>query len=161
MQVQQMIRTSAEVLTITRLEPGNVYKRVVTDYTGTASLRFGVVQSVMNNGADAAVTAIEFAPNLAGSVASEIKVFDSSAVAAIFPATPDEISAHFIELEERVEREVAAAEKALEDKHLTRQRVQELVSMAATITAPETSNILPASVVQPDDESPELDEPAL
>jgi len=119
MQVQQIIRASADVLTITRLSPGNVYKRVDdTAYTGTPVVRFGVVQDVVNNGEDSAVTALEFVPDYTDGVKVSPMVFTGSKPAAIFPAQPEELVVHFAELERSanaaVERTQVAHDKAVE-----------------------------------------------
>lgn len=145
MQVQQMIRASADVLTITTLAPGNVYKRIdARGAYGEAEprLRFGVVQSVMNNGEDAAVTALEFLADYTG-ISAELKVFDGGKPVAIFPATPDEITQHLGELTEKAERDVEAAEKALVDKRQALARVQHLRSQIQELSAPATSTEQP------------------
>lgn len=87
MQVQNIIRASADVLTITHLTVGNVYKRVDTNYNGDASIKFGVVQSVMNNGTDAAITALEYEADYNGARAT-IRVITAAKDVAIFPARP-------------------------------------------------------------------------
>lgn len=144
MQVQQMIRASADVLTITTLSPGNVYKRIDTAGYGSSDpvLRFGVVQSVMNNGEDSAVTALEFTADYTG-VAAALKVFDGGKPVSIFPATPDEITQHLTELTERAERDVADAEKALQGKRDAHARVLHLRGQIGELSAPASADRLP------------------
>lgn len=144
MQVQQMIRASADVLTITTMAPGNVYKRIETGGGyGNAEpvLRFGVVQSVMNNGEDSAVTALEFTADYSG-VAASLKVFDGGKPVAIFPATPDEITQHLGELAERAERDVATAETALQGKREALSRVRHLASTVGELSVAATSDAI-------------------
>lgn len=148
MQVQQMIRSSADILTITTLSPGNVYKRIEqgSSYAGGEPvLRFGVVQSVMNNGEDSAVTALEFTADYTG-VAASMKVFDGGKPVAIFPATPDEITQHLTELTERAERDLKSAEDTLQSKRDALARVVHLRGQVGELSAPDTANeIIPAA----------------
>lgn len=138
MHVQQIIRASADILTITSLSPGNVYKRIEEpDYSGEQRLSFGVVQSVMNNGEDAAVTALELAPDYSGIVA-KLRVFDGRKPVAIFPATPEEVSVHLSELLDRATRDVASAEEALNTKREALARVQRVSDTIGELTAPES-----------------------
>lgn len=145
MQVQQMIRSSADILTITTLSPGNVYKRIeqASSYSTEPVLRFGVVQSVMNNGEDSAVTALEFTADYSG-VAASMKVFDGGKPVAIFPATPDEITQHLTELTERAERDLKSAEDTLQSKRDALARVVHLRGQVGELSAPDTANELPA-----------------
>jgi hypothetical protein len=136
MDTSQIVRSSAEVVSIVRLHPGDVYKRVESGYSGDASLRFGVVQDTMNNGTDAAVTAIEWKAEYAA-VVTEIKVFDGSSPAAIFPATPDEIESFLIDLEKSAQQAVENAERAGENATKQMRRVQILADQLHGLTAPE------------------------
>lgn len=141
MQVQQMIRASADVLTITTMSPGNVYKRIETSGYGSTDpvLRFGVVQSVMNNGEDSAVTALEFVADYSG-VAASMKVFDGGKPVAIFPATPDEITQHLTDLTERAEKDVTDAERALQAKRDAHARVLHLRGQVGELSTPDTTD---------------------
>ena len=110
METTQIIRASAEVVTISSFRPGDVYKRVENDYTGNAGLRFGIVQDVMNNGTDAAFTALEYRSDYSSGYTAELKVYDGSKPAALFAATPEEINVHIGEL-------VASCERRREEAH--------------------------------------------
>ena len=76
MQTQQFIRGSAEVVRVTALVKGDVYKRLeeATNYS-EAKMLYGVVTDVLNNGSEAAIQAVEFTPSY-GSVESKIRVFE-------------------------------------------------------------------------------------
>src|SRR6476661_1858622 len=87
METRQIIEASADVITITRLRAGDVYKRVETDYQGTASLRFGIVSDVMHNGSDGAFAALEYTTDFSAGVAVTQKVYDGGKPAALYPAT--------------------------------------------------------------------------
>lgn len=138
MQVQNIIRASADILTITSLSVGNVYKRVGdTNYSGEATLHFGVVQSVMNNGEDAAVTALEYETDYSAGIKATLKVFTGGKPVAIFPATPAEITKHLTDLRTATVRAVDLAERDLETKRRALDAVETLVATVGELTAPE------------------------
>ena len=142
MQTQQLIRSSAEVVTITSFKPGDVYKRVESSsYGGDASLRFGVVEDVMNNGEDSAVTAFEYRPDYTSGVVAELKVWDGGKPAALYPATPDEVLDHLDGLAKAAEEKALAAREALEKAESVVRLVQRVDQQVATrrLTIPETA----------------------
>jgi hypothetical protein len=137
MQVQNIIRASADVLTITSLSPGDVYKRVGdTNYSGDATLHFGVVQSVMNNGEDAAVTALEYETDYSVGIKATLKVFTGGKPIAIFPATPAEITKHLTDLHAATVRSVETAERDLETKRKALAAVEALTATVGELTEP-------------------------
>lgn len=139
MQVQQIIKASADVLTITTLSPGNVYKRVdESSYGGTPTLRFGVVQDVMNNGSDAAVTALEYEADYSAGAKAVLRVFTGSQPAAIFPATPAEVQAHLQDLRESAERAVQQAEADLDKKRDALSAVRGIIDRVGDLSAPDS-----------------------
>lgn len=153
MQTQQLIQASADVVTITHLAPGDVYKRVEEGgaYAGGpgATLRFGIVQDVMNNGTDSAVTALEYVPAPAyasGGVTVEVKVWTGSKPAAIFAATPAEVTQHLAAVVADTDKAVDKAEAELTKARAAWQAVQEVVARAGQqiLTAPATTG--PAEV---------------
>lgn len=149
MQVQQIIQASADVLTITRLAPGNVYKRVgETGYNGEPTLRFGVVQSVMNNGTDAAVVALEYERDYSTGVAVKMAVFNGGRPAALFPATPEEVTAHLDDLQQAAERKVTEATAALVKAQEAAAVVAQVREQVGTLTAPDTAGLLDAVAVE-------------
>lgn len=138
MQVHQIVGTSADVMTITRLSPGDVYKRVEeSDYYSGAKLVFGVVQSVMNNGEDAAVTALEYEADYNSGAKAVIKVMTGSRPVAIFPATPEEVTAHLEELWASAQSAVIRAEDELQKKREALGAVERLRDGVGELTAPE------------------------
>lgn len=143
MQVQQIVRASADVLTITTLAPGNVYKRIDgPDYTGETRLRFGVVQDVMNNGEDAAVTALEYEADYTAGAKATLRVFTGSKPAAIFPATPEEVTAHLAELRDAADRAVRQAEEDLTKKRAALDAVERMAATVGDLSAPQTAAVV-------------------
>lgn len=130
METSTLIQASADVVRIVTLRTGDVYKRLLhkTPYgrdLEEPTLRFGVVTDVINNGSDAAITALEFDTGYSG-VAPEIKVFRGGSDVAPFAATPAEVTAALSEVAKFAQRAVEDAEREL----AKRRDVQELVNRA-------------------------------
>jgi hypothetical protein len=140
MRTEHLIQPSAEVITITSLKKGDVYKRLEKDYGNTYSLRLGIVEDVMHNGNDCAFTAIEYEPNY-NSVSTRSKVFGTESEVRLFAATPSEIAVHFDDVVRTAERGVEARERELADAQTTLQSVQDALHriQQGTLTAPETN----------------------
>ena len=142
MQVQNLIRSSADVITISTVHAGDVYKRVVKkSYSEDVELRFGVVQSLMNNGTDGAFTALECVVDYSA-VTVEVKTFTAGADLSIFAATPDEYRAHLDKVLESAQRNVKDAENTLAAKQVLLERVAGVIASASTLTSPATSTAI-------------------
>lgn len=139
MDTRQIISTATEVTTIRTIRPGDVYKRTEDQY-GTASLRFGVVLDAMNNGVDSAITALEYAlPEFGGSTISiKTKVWKGGDL-ALFPATPEEVRQHVMDLTATAEKGVQTARDALSKAEEQVAEVQRLTARLGDLTAPQTS----------------------
>lgn len=98
MKASTLVQASATIVTVVNLKEGDVYKRMEKMYDKTFELKFGVVTSVMSNGEDVGVTAIEFDGAKYSNLTASIKVFGSNSEVSIFAAEPDEVSIHFDKL---------------------------------------------------------------
>ncbi len=139
MDTRQIISTATEVTTIRRIHPGDVYKRTEDTY-GQVSLRFGVVLDAMNNGVDSAITALEYRlPEFGGTtIQIQTKVWGGGEQ-ALFPATPEEVRQHVMDLTAMAEKGVRAAEDSLSKAQETLREVQRLAAQLGELTAPETT----------------------
>lgn len=134
MDIKNVVQASATIVTITKLSPGDVYKRLDENYSG-ARLIFGVVQSVLNNGAEAAISAIEYETEYSSEgVVAKSKVFNAAKEVAIFAATPDEISTHIDELIERAQRYLETKERDVAKARDAFTKVQTLKQLLPTLT---------------------------
>lgn len=98
MKASTLVQASATIVTVVNLKEGDVYKRMEKQYNDTFELKFGVVTSVMANGEDIGVTAIEFDGAKYTNLTAAIKVFGSNSEVSIFAADPDEVAVHFSKL---------------------------------------------------------------
>lgn len=137
MQTTSILEASATVITITELQAGDVYKRVVE--AGEPAIVFGIVQSVMHNGTDAAFTAIEISDSYYGVTAAN-KVFKAGMDIAIFAATPAEFELRTVEILAKAEAKINEAKKMLDTAIDAEATVRRLLSSARQyeITAPKT-----------------------
>lgn len=127
MQTDTLIKASAEITTIVELKPFDVYKRIESDYTGATKLQFGIVTDVMHNGAEGAITALEFPDATYNTVPTpKLVVFATGKEAALFAATPDEVETHLTSVRE-------AAQRALDDARRKHDEARNLAGRLETI----------------------------
>lgn len=131
MRTETLIKDSAQVVKIVELSTGDVYKRLVKEaYSSeTYKIKLGIVQDVISNGEQAALTALEFETGY-GSVKPKIEVFADESELHLFAATPDEVHAYFDELEQVARRQLNTAAEALEQA----EKVSASVSQARRIS---------------------------
>lgn len=141
MDTKQLIQASAEVITIASFKAGDVYKRIETGpYAGgEPTLRFGIVQDVMNNGSDSAFTAIEFRADYTSGVTVETKVFDGNRPAALFSAVPAEVAQHVEEVRKSALDKERRAAQALDEARRAVELVTEVCERvaAAAVSTPD------------------------
>lgn len=140
MDIRNLIEASATVITIAKVKPGDVYKRIAGEAYGIDKpLVFGVVQSVMNNGTESAFSAIELNPNYLSVEITE-KVFSSGGEVALFPATPAEVELHFHRVSEALEQRIKTKRDELSKAMDARDMADDVMAMVLdrTLTAPET-----------------------
>lgn len=118
MKMSTVIRPSAEVIQISEVTVGAVYKRLDTPSYGDPRLLFGVVTDILHNGEAAALVAIEFVPPQYGgsSVEPTIRTFQGDTEVAMYPASPEEFSLAMQQAITKQEQAVAEVRKTLASK---------------------------------------------
>lgn len=122
MQTKTLVEASADIITITSLKAGDVYKRLEKSYSGY-SVNFGVVTSVLHNGTDAAILAIEWKGSFR-EITAESKVFGTDDDIKIFAAEPAEVREHLDEVQRAGEQ---AIRKAQQDEAAAREALARAV----------------------------------
>lgn len=141
MKTRQIIEASADVLTIVTLKKGDVYKRVVEASTFESSrLQFGIVTSVMHNGEDGAIAAIEYGISYSGLDVQQIVMTTGSDI-AIYPATVEEVREHLSQIRQTLDRKVKEATDAVEKATMLRADCEEVLSGLVVLSNPETSSV--------------------
>lgn len=143
MRTTQLVQASANVVTITTLTAGDVYKRLGDkDYQQQHTLHYGVVLDVMHNGEDAVIVALEFPTTWTGAVEPKVQTFGTDTNLRLFEAQPDEVQQHFGELRAASAKAVQKARDELEKQESVQQRVLltiERVEQGIPLTAAATS----------------------
>lgn len=134
MNVSTFIQPTAEVVSIASLRVNDVYKRLQKGYGDTYEMRFGIVRDVVNNGQDAAFTALEFSP-YGNSVNTEIKTYGSGSDLSLFPATVEEITDQFQMLLDRADKAIVAAATELTKQQQIRDSIDQAFMHAGSLTA--------------------------
>lgn len=114
MQTKNVIQTSANVIRITNLKKGDIYKRY-EDSSYSSSLYYGLVKDIKNNGEETFIEAIEYKKSYS-SVDADLKIFSGSKDLAIFPATLEEVQEEFSGVVEKLEKEIKEKQKEIENK---------------------------------------------
>jgi hypothetical protein len=141
MKINTVIRPSAEVIQITDVSVGAVYKRLDTPSYGEPRLLFGVVTDILHNGEEAALVAIEFVPPMyGGSIEPVIKTFKGEAEVSIYPAQPDEFRLAMSQAIEKQEATIRETTKTLDAKlavlDLMQRTIAEPMAVAGTTLVP-------------------------
>lgn len=115
MDFKQVIQASAVVIRITELKKNDVVK-LIDDENDKASLAYGIVEDVLNDGEKGFVQLATIKKDYYG-VNYDRKVISqsSSKQPAIFPASADEVRAYFDDARNNLAKRKQDAEKALED----------------------------------------------
>lgn len=109
MQTRSVVQASANVIRITNVQKGNIYKRFDSnDYT-----YYGVVTGVHNDGVHTIIEATEYRKSWREMQASH-KIIKGTEDVAIFPATLDEIKAEFASVVDEKKREIETKLKEIE-----------------------------------------------
>ena len=152
MRTSTLVNATAEVVTITTLQAGDVYKRLqVNEYAagdGKYAMLFGIVQDVMHNGSDAVISALEFTTSYTG-VEPKLRTFGTDADLKLFAAQPDEVRAHFGEVQEASAKALQTARDAWQKAQATDAAVQAAIAHAGqqvlTAAATARTQIEPAT----------------
>lgn len=89
MQTKQAIQTSANVVRITSVSAGDVYKRFEESYDDR--IYFGLVQAVHNDGDRTIIESVEYCYKYS-SLTVEYKVMNGEKDYVLFPSSPEELN---------------------------------------------------------------------
>lgn len=125
MQTQQIVRASAQVIRITSIAPGNIYKRFDPNYEDRTL--YGIVRNVHNDGDNTIIEATEYCYRY-GSMTAEHKVINGNKEYVIFPATIEELTANFSEVIERKKSEIEKSKQEIKTAEKIIEETQKLIS---------------------------------
>lgn len=108
MQVQQAIQSSANVIRVTSVSAGDVYKRFDDSYDDR--VYYGVVRSVHNDGETAIIEATEYSYRYS-SLEVNIKVLRGDKEYKLFPSNPEELNLELSDVVEKKQQEIKKAQE--------------------------------------------------
>lgn len=123
---KNLVKASAQIITITELSAGDVYQRL----EGSSDLRYGIVTQVLHNGEDAVIQALEIKTTYY-SVEPELKTFGTDTDVKIFPAEPLNVRLHLDEVAAANDRKLADARKSLSDAEKKHEQVSTVLAQYA------------------------------
>jgi len=136
METKQAIQTSANVIRITSVSAGDVYKRFDESYSDR--VYFGLVKAVHNDGVKTFIEATEYQVYYS-SLNVDFKVLTGDKDYALFPATPEELNLELAKARssqlkeiENAEEKIAKSQKLVAeiDSLMSGQRQQSLKAMS-------------------------------
>lgn len=107
METKQIVQASANVIRITKLTKGDIYKRFDDNYS-----YLGIVQNIYNDGNNAIIESTEYR-NYYGDLKVEPQVLRGDKDYVIFPATLDDFNLEFESIEKGLNRKIESAEKEI------------------------------------------------
>lgn len=136
MQVKQAIQSSANVIRVTNITAGDVYKRFDDSYDDRTY--YGVVTAVHNDGETAIIEAMEYCYKYS-SLSIDLKVLRGDKDYKLFPSSPEELNTELgdvvrkkqVEIEGKRE-DIAKLEKEIVEinKLMSGERLKELKAMS-------------------------------
>jgi len=115
METKNLIQQSANVIRLTNLKIGDVYKRVDTQYSST-EIYYGVITDIMNDGENSFIEALEYTKSYSD-VKATIKIFEGTKDVSIFPARIIDIKEYFDyaikDLEKNIEKKKDELQKEI------------------------------------------------
>lgn len=129
---KNLIRASADVVTILTLAKGDIYKRIEKSTTyNPEALMYGIVTDVMSNGEQSAIVTVEYTSDYNGAKISR-KVFQTNDELALFTATLDDFRGAVGDILALAQREVKTAQTALDKKQGILREVEKASTLELT-----------------------------
>lgn len=126
MKTQQAIQSSANVVRITSVSAGDVYKRFSeSDYDD--HVYYGVVKAVHNDGEKTIIEAIEYCYKYSD-ISVDYKTISGKAEINIFPATPEELNLELDKARKAQTKKIEEAHEQIEKSESLIKEIDGLVS---------------------------------
>lgn len=127
METRQVIQASANIIRITNLSKGDVYKRIEESSYSEPGVKYGIVMDLLNDGNECFIEVLEYTKSYS-TVSCSIKVFSGKKDVAIFPATPEEVKEYLQSSVDSMERDIEEKKKEVEKKIEECKKAKEFVS---------------------------------
>ena len=105
MQVQNLIKSSANIIRITELSKGNIVKMVEESSYSGADVHYAVVMDILNDGDKTFVELLKYKKSYS-SVELEQKTISGDKDVTLFPATPEDLHQHIKSIEQTLREQI-------------------------------------------------------
>jgi len=113
MQTKSLIQANVNVIQITNLKKGDVFKKISdTSYGG--KVLYGIVMDLLNDGVNTFIEVLEYEKSY-DEIKAEIKVYSGKDDMAIFPTEVEELKEYFESTIKSLEENVEEAKKKLNE----------------------------------------------
>jgi len=114
METKNLVQTTANVIRVTNLKVGDIYKRY-DDSSYSKKTYYGIVRTINNNGEKTYIEAVEYEYSYS-SLSANFSVFGGDEDINIFPATIEEIKNEFGGAVTKLYKEIESKEDEIKDK---------------------------------------------
>jgi hypothetical protein len=125
MQTKQAIQTSANVIRITSISAGDVYKRFEEGYEDKTY--YGVVKAVHNDGEKTIIEATEYCYRYSD-LSVDHKIISGTKDYIIFPSTPEELNLEFSKAKKSQIKKIENAKEQIEKSEQLIKEIDGLIS---------------------------------
>ena len=113
METKQIIQSSANVVRLTKLSPGDVYKRFDKSYDDRTY--YGIVKNVHNDGVNTIIEATEYCYKYSN-INVEHRTLRGEQDYILFPAEPKDLQFELDKCKKRMEREITEYQEKIEQQ---------------------------------------------
>ena len=128
MNTTQLIQSSANVIRITKLKPGDLYKRFdIKETYSEDKTYYGIVAAIHNDGKNTIIQSTEYAQGY-NNIEAKNKIIRGTEEIAIFPCTLEEFNLEFATCKEMLIRSIETHKEAIASKNNKIQELDNLIS---------------------------------
>ena len=126
MKTQQIVQSQANVIRVTNISAGDVYKRFETEGYSKGTF-YGIVKAVYNDGEKTIIEANEYQYEY-GSIKPSYKTISGTDDIVLFPATPDEMNLDFESAKKSLEQSIEKSLKSIDEDKAKIETLEGLIS---------------------------------
>ena len=132
--MKNLIQLNANVIKITNLKKGDVFKRIDDNYS-TPEVKYGVVLDLMNTGEKSFIEVLEYTKSYR-EIKGEIKVFGGEKDLSIFPCSIGEIQEYLKDAIKSIEKDIEEKKEELQKNIEANEKAKQFVSgeLSKTLT---------------------------
>lgn len=127
MEMKNLIQLNANVVRITNLKKGDVFKRIDDSGYRSPEVKYGVVLDLLNSGEKSFVEVLEYTKSYSD-IKGEIKLFSGDKDINIFPCLIDEVKDYLEDAIKNIDDSIEKKKKELQESIEANKKAKEFVS---------------------------------